>query len=353
MIAILQPLIPHYRTAFFERLGDELDMDIYCYLPESAHSKSGLGKSDINYSIVRNVRGAGVVIYNPFVFLNKKYSVLVLMLHVGHLSTWLLLLTRPFHRKRIILWGHGISIKRYLKETEKPNRLLKWMIALSSGAMFYTTNELNIWKKKFEKKKMVAINNTVAIKDPVLLDNSKAQLRDQLAVKQEIVLILCARFNTLDRRMDLFLEVVKGLDKEKFGFIIIGSGDFKPDFSTFDNVYDFGAVYDAGTKAALFNAADIYFQPAWLGLSVVEAMSYGKPVFTFKRSSTVLQCVEYGYVRDGENGLIFNHPNDLVNKLNQLTSEEITRMGRNAYLYVKQHLQMNNMVNNTLTLMNS
>lgn len=195
------------------------------------------------------------------------------MLHFAHLGTWILLLTKWLHHKKIILWGQGISVRRYLKEEKKPDWKLKWMIALADGIWFYMDKEKDQWQKYFPDKPMVALCNTLSGVDEMTKyqpDLTKDELKAKYGVKQDVIFIFCARF-TADRRVDLLLETIKRLDDEKYGFVIIGSGKCKPDFSSYGNVYDFGAVYDTAVKRELFALADIYFQPGWVGLSIVEA----------------------------------------------------------------------------------
>ena len=164
-------------------------------------------------------------------------------------------------------------------------------------------------------------------------------------------MLFCARFNNPNRRIDLLLETIDKLDKKCFGFVIIGDGIYKPDFTQYANVYDFGAVYDINIKNDLFTLSDLYFQPGWVGLSIVEAMAYGKPICTFVRSKDTLQCVEYAYIVDGENGLIFSDMDYCITKLNSISSDDIIRMGNNAKELVKEKLSIFNMVENAISIL--
>jgi glycosyltransferase involved in cell wall biosynthesis len=98
-------------------------------------------------------------------------------------------------------------------------------------------------------------------------------------------------------------------------------------------------------KNDLFTIADLYIQPGWVGLSVVEAMAYGKPILTFVRSEETLQCVEYSYLLHKNNSLIFESLDDCCTKLEKITKEDINKMGDNARAFVKNNLTMKNMVN--------
>lgn len=343
---ILQPFIPHYREEFFRLLNEKISSDIFCYEKSAKIESNNFKKSFFKTSYLSNLSFGPFLLYNFFKLFNKKYDLLVLMLHFGHISTWILLLTKKIHGKKIILWGQGISVKRYLTEEVKPSSLLKWMIYFSDGVWFYTDKELEQWKKIFPKKKMISLNNTISDIDAIVSRNkllNKEELKAKYKIHQEKCFIFCARF-TPHRRVDLLLSSIDSLDKEKFAFIIIGDGHFKPDFSSYKNVYDFGAVYDLELKSELFDIADIYFQPGWVGLSIVEAMAYGKPIFTFKRSEDILQCVEYHYIKNDINGYLFDSISSFLDTVNSLSAIKITELGESSKSYVNQVLTMDNMV---------
>lgn len=332
-IALLQPEIPHYREEFFKIIKENINTDIYIFNSPEKSKEQGFKINDKEVKYIPNKIIKGLLFYNPFILLNPQYDTLVLMLHFAHITTWILLLTKFFHKKKIILWGQGISIKRYLKEEKRPDWKLKLQISLSDGVWLYMEKEKIMWQKIFPQKKIVALNNTLTGVENMLRYTSpisKENLKSKYNIKEYIIFIFCARFESNYRRTDLLLETIKRLNKEKYGFIIIGAGKNKPDFTPFTNVHDFGAIYDTNIKRELFSIADIYFQPGWVGLSIVEAMAYGKPIFTFVRSEETKQCVEYGYINPSYNGLIFQTIDDCINTINTLSIEDIKRMGVNA-----------------------
>ncbi|MCG2618080.1 glycosyltransferase [Terrimonas sp. NA20] len=351
MIAILQPFIPHYREDFFTGLGSHESCDVFVYDKKEA-DKSNFRQSGIATKKIASFERKGILVYNPFSLLKQEYKVLVLMLNFAHLSTWILLLTRIFHRKKIILWGHGISVKRYTAEEQRPSRLLRWMIGLSDGVWFYTAKEKEIWQKIHPQIPSVSLNNTISEVDRIVsrVPGDKQILRGKYRIREEVIFIFSARFNTADRRIDLLEESMKKLSSKKFGFIIIGDGKLKPDFGRYKNVYDFGELYDRQTKNELFDAADIYFQPGWLGLSIVEAMAYGKPIISFERSTALKQCVEYAYVQNGFNGLIFSDTEAFLTAVQRLSFQELTILGENGKRFAATYLSMDNMVNSGLSL---
>lgn len=354
-IAILQPEVPHYREEFFELLHQQCKTaDVYVYNSFESTKQQGFNIDTKGLRYIPNKQLKGFLLYNPFPLLSKKYDTLVLMLHFAHLTTWLLLLTQFIHRKKIILWGQGISVKRYLKEEKQPDWKLKAQIALADGVWLYMQKELEQWTKIFPHKPMVALNNTLTGVHEMcnyVPESSKEELKKKYGITQDVILIFCARFESNYRRTDLLVEAMKRLDKNRFGFVIIGKGKNKPDFSDFDNVYDFGAVYDTAIKRELFSLSDIYFQPGWVGLSIVEAMAYGKPIFTFVRSKETKQCVEYSYIQPGYNGMLFETIEECVDYISHIEEEKLADMGQNARRFVKENLSVEQMANHAISIL--
>lgn len=364
-LTLLQPFVPHYREEFFDILekrlrqgdvrGEAMEQVVFTFektddMKSASFNLSGLVCKHLPCRLIKGK----LLLYNPFSLLGGNVRVLVLMLHFAHVGTWLLLLTKWLHHRKIILWGQGISVKRYMKEEQKPDWKLKWMIALADGVWFYMDKEKEQWQKVFPKKPMVALHNTLTgVGEMVKYQSSLSveELKRKYAIAQEFVLIFCARFTT-NRRADLLLETIRRLDSAKYGFVIIGDGASKPDFSIYNNVYDFGAVYDTIVKQELFALSDIYFQPGWVGLSIVEAMAYGKPIFTFERSQDTLQCVEYSYIHHGENGMIFRDVEECLYIIVHLSKEEMKYMGMNARRYVAENLTIEQMADNAISLLN-
>lgn len=332
-LAILQPMIPHYRTDFFQILSEKCEeVSLFTYVDENNCKEYGF-HVQMKSVHLESIPLGPVLLYNPLPFLSKKYDTLVLMLNFGHITTWLLLFLKFFIHKKIIVWGQGISVKRYLREESHPDWKLRLMINLADGVWFYMDKECKQWQRIFPNKPMVALGNSVSGIEEMLEycpNESKDVLKNKYGIKEQRVFIFCARFESNYRRIDLLLEIIEKLNQKDNGFIIIGSGKNKPDFSQYSNVYDFGALYDNSIKRELFSISDIYLQPGWVGLSIVEAMAYGKPVFTFIRSKETLQCVEYSYIEDGKNGMIFKDIDNCMGRLLKIGNSQLYLMGKNA-----------------------
>lgn len=354
-IAIVNPSVPHYREDFYRYIKERLACDVFTYEDMKSTSNRNFKESQLITKRLKSIKLKKFLLFNIFPLLSKQYQTLVLMWDFAQISTWLLLITKPLHRKKIILWGQGISVKRYLVEEVHPNRLLMAMLKLADGAWVYMEKETVQWKAVFPDKAIVALNNTISGVEKVLdthydVDELKG-IKKKHNITEDILLIYCARFDNPYRRFDLLIQTIELLDPRKYGFIIIGEGAYKPDFLPYKNVYDYGKVYEKQLKDELFSIADIYYQPGWIGLSVVEAMAYGKPILTFKRSEAVLQCVEYHYIEHDRNGILLNDIEELKETLSKLMQRELIAMGMQSKRIVQDKLLMGNMVQNALSIL--
>ena len=355
-IAIFQILLPHYRTEFFNQIKEKCgSLDLYTC--EKNATKMGF-KVELQSKHLSNIMCHGICIYNPLPLIKGKYDTIVLLWHFAHLTTWLVLFTKWFHKKKVILWGQGISVKRYLKEEKKADWKLSLMLKFADGAWLYTENEKIMWRNRYPRKQLVALGNTISGVSDILRvsarglnKDEKIFLKNKYKIKQEIIFIFCARFESNNRRTDLLLESIRRLETSNVGFVIIGAGSDKPDFSTYSNVYDFGAVYDSDIKKELFGLADAYYQPGWVGLSIVEAMAYGKAILTYKRRADIMQCVEYGYLKDNYNALLFNNVDEFVSSTISRDKNDYILLGNNARQYVLDNLSMERMSNNAISIL--
>ena len=84
------------------------------------------------------------------------------------------------------------------------------------------------------------------------------------------------------------------------------------------NIHYLGPIYDRETMAELFRIADAYCIPGSMGLGIVEALYWGKPVITLN----VKHGPEAYYLRNGRNCVIVNEPEHFAGELLSLLHDE-------------------------------
>lgn len=345
-ITIIQPLIPSYRQEFFHLLSSKINYDLLTLSEKKSKHREGLNESNTNLKQLKTLQFKQFRWFNPFPIL-RQYNTIILCGESSIITNWFILLVSKFINNKILIWGHGVTYSK-----NKPiNIFHKLMYFLCDGGIFYTPKEMRYWKIKFPNKKMTALNNTLFVDqkhfnilNEKIIEN-KASLKNKYNITQSKIFISCHRFTNPNRRHDLLEKVIAESDKTNVGFIIIGEGYLKPDFSKYSNVYDFGAVWDDNLKTELFFIADFYLQFGALGLSIVEAFAYGKPILTIKRSETIRQGTEYYYLKNNYNSIIINDISEFKTILN-ISNCKYETISKNALHTYNNSLQINQMVEN-------
>jgi glycosyltransferase involved in cell wall biosynthesis len=141
------------------------------------------------------------------------------------------------------------------------------------------------------------------------------------------------------KRVGLFLSYVAALKRQIPGLraIIIGDGPQSPlvrDACSVEPAFEWlGALSDERRIGEAMSRAHLVFVPGWSGLSVVHAFCYGRPYVTIQDSG-VLHAPEFGYLSDGENGLLLSgQPAADLARLGELLldRERMMRLSRSAY----------------------
>jgi hypothetical protein len=349
IVAIVQSIVPSYREDFFALLMEKKNIQIYTYLSSSC-SKNGVLLATLDAKNILSFKLFKMLFVNIIPLLSNKNSTVVLSSELKSITNWFVLLFARFFNIKVILWGHGVDARYYDQQVLKMPFVRVCLYRLADGAWFYTEKEKKVWDKILPRLRSVALMNTVHVKatDVIFSDGKNQKLKEKLSITTKINFIFCARFSRIDRRADLLINFISNLDSSKFGLIVIGDGAYKPNFSLYSNIYDFGSVYDAKFKSELFAVADVYFQPACIGLSVVEAMAYSKPIFTLKRSDSIMQGVEYSYIEHNYNGMLFECIDDLSSFVTTCDVSYYKKLGTNARIYYDNRLSMQNMVNNAV-----
>lgn len=111
------------------------------------------------------------------------------------------------------------------------------------------------------------------------------------------------------KRVDFLLKAIKDLENKfpQIELIIIGNGReneklklFTEELGVRDRVMFLGAIYDSVLLAKYFLSSGVYVLGGMGGLSINEAMIFGKPVIC-----SICDGTERKLMQNGRNGLIF------------------------------------------------
>jgi glycosyltransferase involved in cell wall biosynthesis len=156
------------------------------------------------------------------------------------------------------------------------------------------------------------------------------------------------------KRVDLLIQAVS-VFKQKFPeieLVVIGTGPEKDNLvrqskslNIADNVKFVGGVYDNETLGKYLLESSIYVLAGMGGLSINDAMCFGKPIIC-----SVCDGTEKKLVRDNVNGFIFKNGNveDLISKMDILLSnpELLIKMGEMSVSIIKNEVNVDVVISN-------
>ncbi len=178
------------------------------------------------------------------------------------------------------------------------------------------------------------------------LFQAKKELENEIESKHEKkgpVLIHVGRLVKW-KYVDLLIKAIAHLkqDYPDISLIIIGKGPeeenlrkLAKELNVEENVKFVGAIYDYKEMGKWFRLADIYVLAGRGGLSINEAMAFGKPIIC-----TFADGTEKTLVREGKNGYIFKEGdlNDLINKIKILLDnpQKIQEFGKESERIIRE-----------------
>lgn len=150
------------------------------------------------------------------------------------------------------------------------------------------------------------------------------------------------------KKVDLIIKAVSKLNSEfpQIELLVIGDG---PELESLKNlavnlkvekhIKFLGAIYDLETLLKLYHSSAIYILGGMGGLSINEAMAFGKPIIC-----SVCDGTEKKLVRDGYNGYYFNEDDveNLIDKIKLLLSSknDIQKFGENSLSIIRNEINI-------------
>jgi glycosyltransferase involved in cell wall biosynthesis len=341
-ILLIQPIIPHYRTPFLDRVSQTFNLLVL------------YGRSDSSFQINRRTYIKKVKSINVgkselfFVFhelIRLRPDVVITYGEIKQISNIILILLKKIMKYKLVIWSHGFKEKKLTFA----DRVRLFEMRRSDGVLFYTESCFKE-AKKYKIKNSYYLNNTLDMGNGHKKNNgiSKKSLKKKYKIETRINGIFISRFTKV-KAPELLLEIMieSHSKNNEIGFIVIGDGECKPNFLKYDFIYDFGRVYDDCIKSELFQIADFALMPRWIGLSIIECFAHSLPMFTLSNEIEYIEhSVEYSYLKHNRNGYIAKDIKDLTEKISNININEIKTWGCHSYDLVTNHFTMGHMVEN-------
>ena len=227
------------------------------------------------------------------------------------------------------------------------NQMRSRYYRLADATMVYASHGINIQESFGINPDRIFLTYNSPDTDTIARIRHRLETEDSIQVMPKRILHLGRLVKW--KRVDLLIEAISQLSAKHKGLelFIIGEGpeeaylkELAAQKATKASVSFLGSIYDPDLLAREIMASSIYVLAGMGGLSINEAMAYGKPVICSRCDGTEKDLVE-----DGVNGFFFQEGNsdDLASKIEILLNDQgkCEAMGNNALstIYEKVNLK--------------
>lgn len=278
-VVVVQPALPAYRVALFERLSVEFAGRFVVYA--SSNELDGLSPSNtpqwhVPLPAIRNPLPGLEWQPGALSIHICRDDVLIVCGAPRVLSTLLLLLRARLIGTTTIWWGH------YWSATTRLWRfgLRMVLLRLCHSVLFYTDEEVAHYRANFrasDHHSVSAVNNGIEL-DPIR--HLRATYR---AAERSTLLIFIGRL-TPKARLDLLLNALGDPALEAVRLAVIGAGPEEHRLrkqaeapALAGRIEWHGATVQEAQIATVANRSRLFVYPGSVGLSLIHAMAYGLP----------------------------------------------------------------------------
>ncbi len=362
-VQVVQPDIPHYREAFYEKLALDSEINL---IVDSSKKLPGTEMPSVSKNAGFKYRVYDCTGYcgDRFYWQHKidlepeclKRGVLVICGNPRILSNLYLMYKAKAAGVPVIWWGHGWSSTTKFWRFQIRKQIMK----IPNTLVLYTEREKQRFVEMgFDPSRVFGLNNAL---DQTEIAEQKAkwnadlleQFREDNSIKNKKVILFCARLMEKNQT-DWLLQALSLIVKKDKDYIaaIIGDGPMNGKLKQLadqlelnQNIVWLGAKYLQEEIAPWFLSSVCMAHPAGIGLSILHAFGYGLPVIT--SGDERYQMPEYSFLENGVDGLFFEHGNteDLASKILKLGDDPTLQrsFSEKAYEAVCKKYTMDNMV---------
>lgn len=333
-IRIFQPIVPEYRVALFNGLGERYGEGIEIVAAERIGKDVSCPLSNMRYDYAHPLKRIGPFVWQSGLSLNglAKGDVAVVCGDVHQLSSLWIAWCAKLRGIRVVWWGHH----KTATSTERGVKIRLFIARRLSDVMLaYTRTGISYLEcRGFKKGRVFATGNTI---DQVPIKKAIAAWDgvDRFAGKKGL---LCCSVLREKVKLDLVIRALADERLKDAVMAVIGEGPMKAEYERVavecgvaDRIAWLGATRDQEVMAPWFLSAKAFVYPGSVGLSILHAMSYGLPVVVHGNANH--QMPEYEVMEDGKTGVCFAEDDigDLVCKIVMLLTDEPARMKMSKY----------------------
>ena len=316
-VCIVQPVIPHYRTALFNALGGCGDVDLTVWAGLTATGSPDTDERShfdgFSFEAAKMWR-LGPIMSQPRQLLAFKqgFDVIVYSWNIRYAELVPALLLTRHTGTGTVLWGHGTSPgeKRMQRRArDRVGRLADAVVVYSESVAQSMRSRVGAPVHLFSAPNTIALDKVRAARLDWLNQPLRLQaFRDSEGIAGSGLFLFMSRLLPV-KRPELLLRAASSLIAagRDVRVAFIGEGPARPSLETEarelgidDRVHFVGAQYDEQEIAPWCASAVACVVPSWIGLTVMHAFGYGLPVVTSDEGAPP----EFDALRDGANGIL-------------------------------------------------
>jgi glycosyltransferase involved in cell wall biosynthesis len=316
-LVVVQPYVPRYRSAFYQRAGEELarcglDLEVVVGRTDSTRGDGEIDFPAVLAGDLLESRTAGRLRYRPLRGLGMTSEDLLLLEQaIKNLEGYLPLLRQRWGGPPVALWGHGRSYSS--TQVAAAARFKQWMTRRSDWFFAYTPSGASeVGRHGFPADRITVVNNTI---------DTDSLSADLLAITAEEAAQYQLDNDVDPRYCALFMGGVDGLKavdylaesvleahrlEPRFRLLLAGSGSDERRMQVLQRdglpIRVLGRV-DGRTKALALKSSRVLAIPSQLGLVVVDSLVAGVPIVT---RMAQLHGPEAEYLTPGKDSLWLN-----------------------------------------------
>lgn len=332
-VAIIYPYAAHYRYPVFRELVLMTDIEFTLIsdikspndikLIDEQLADEPIEKCGLRWRFVKNVWitkdkllwQVGLV---RECFFKNYYRAIIFLGNPYYLSTWVCAVIGRCTGKSVFFWTHGI-IKNCINAK---NCIRMTFYRIGNGLLLYGNRAKKILSEMgIPESKMHVIYNSLDYRRSKILRNSFSEeellnFREQLFGKRDCFQILFIGRLTKRKKIDQLLRAAAILLEKgrRISILIVGAGEqynelkmLANDLEIDNNLVFYGESYNEDENSRLISSSDLCVSPGEVGLTAIQALSYGTPVMTHNDFDNQMPEVEA--IVEGYSGAFFDRDN--------------------------------------------
>ena len=361
-IRIFQPIVPEYRVALFDGLGERYGKRIEIWASHGSGQDVSYPVSNMHYDYNHAMRNIGPFVWQEGLSLKglNKGDIVVVCGDLHQLSSLWIAIKAKLLGVKVVWWGHH-------RTATSSDVAVKIRLAIAKRIcdvfLAYTRTGIKYLEEHgFRQGRVFATGNTIdqmPIKAAIAewaSDGRLANFDKEQGINGKRLLLCCSVLRP-KVRLDLAIRALASDKLSDVRLVVIGEGSEKESYQSLaseigvgDRIKWISASRDQMVMAPWFMSAKAFVYPGSIGLSILHSFSYGLPVIT--HGNAAHQMPEFEVMEDGKTGLCFEEGEvtDLERKLCSLLADESARLEMSHYcqLLAYEKYSMGQMVRHTI-----